>query len=226
MATLVISLGGSLIVPEEIDTAFLKRFKKLSQQLAKRHKLVIVTGGGSTARNYIAPIRKSKLDELYTSLVGIESTKLNASLVAAFLKQFHLLPDSLQQVKKELEKNRVVVCGALGFTPKMTSDGDAAQIAEYINADLLVNLTNVNGLYTKDPKKPGATLIKTITFKNFKKIADKTDYKAGQHFVLDQVAAAIITRAKIKTLILNGKDLKNLEKALEDKPFLGTTING
>ena len=224
MATLVISLGGSLIVPKEIDTAFLKNFSAIIKKISKKNKIVIVTGGGATARRYIVSVRKKNLHEKFSSLVGIESTKLNAALVAAYLSRFHILPDSLEEVEKELKDHGVVVCGALGFTPNMTSDGDAAQIAAYLEADIFINLTNVDGLYDKNPRERGARLIKKISFKNFKKIADKIKYSAGQHFVLDQVAAGILSKVKIKTFIINGRNLKNFMNVLKGKVFIGTMI--
>ena len=56
-------------------------------------------------------------------------------------------------------------------------------------------------------------------------IVNKIKYEAGQHFILDQAAAKIICRAKIKTLIINGEKLDNVKKYLEDKTFRGTLIS-
>jgi uridylate kinase len=225
MKTIVFSLGGSLIIPDRINTRYLKKFSKLIQDLNKNYKIVIVTGGGVTARRYINALRSIKLEEPYTSIVGIETTKLNASLVAGYLKQFHLLPNSLTEVKKILNKEKLVICGALGFQPNMTSDGDAAQIAQYLNAEYFINLTNVNGLYTKNPKEHlTARRIPEISFKDFHEIVKKIKFKAGQHFVLDQSAAKIINKHKITTAIINGNKLKEIKRFLDNKKFLGTII--
>ena len=224
MATIIISLGGSLINPRGIDTAYLKRFSTLIKRLSKKNSFVIVTGGGTTARTYINALRQAGFQEPYLSSVGIEATKLHASLVAAFFHELRFPLVSLQEVEKELKKSSVVICGALGFTPNITSDADAAEIAEHLHAPLFINLTNVNGLYTKNPASKGARLIQKISHEAFRKLAHKKAYRAGQHFVLDQTAATIISRARIKTLILNGKGLSYLEKALQGEKFLGTTI--
>ncbi|MFH1376719.1 MAG: hypothetical protein ABIH25_03720 [Candidatus Woesearchaeota archaeon] len=106
----------------------------------------------------------------------------------------------------------------------MTSDGNAAQIAEAIKADIFINITNVQGLYNKNPKIRGAKLITEISYTDFSKMVNKIKYKAGQHFVLDKPAADIIKKAKIKTVIIN-KDLKNLKNVLKEKNFVGTLIN-
>ena len=223
--TIVFSLGGSLIIPNTINIRYLKKFSLLIHKLKKKYKIVIVTGGGTTARRYINALRKVKLEEPYTSLVGIESTKLNASLVAGFLNHFHLIPDSLSEVKKTLNKEGLVVCGALGFQPEMTSDGDAAMIATHLKANCFINLTNVNGLYTKNPfTSISAEFIPKISISNFNKIVSKMKFKAGQHFVLDQNATKIIHKHKIKTIIINGNKLKEIEKFLDNKKFLGTII--
>lgn len=223
--TIVISLGGSLVVPGRIDSLYLKKFAKFVSKLIKKYRVVIVTGGGVTARYYMSAVRKIKLEEPYTSLVGIESTKLNAALVASYLKHFHLIPDSLQEVKKVLNKKGLVVCGALGFEPDMTSDGDAANIARYLKAHSFINLTNVDGLYTANPKKSAfARRIPTISFHGFKEKVDKIKFKAGQHFVLDQFAANVICKEKIETAIINGKRFKEVIKFLDGKKFIGTVI--
>ena len=223
---IVRSLGGSIIIPGEVNYTYLKKFVSLIKKYSKNNKIVIVTGGGITARKYINSLRKDNLNEDIYSLIGIATTKLNARLVNGFFNKIVVdLPDSLIEVKKSLEKGNIVIIGSLGFQPDMTSDGDAAQVAEYIKADLFLNLTNVNGLYNKDPKKfNDAKLVSNIGFDEFYKIAKKIGFKAGQHFVLDYRGAEIIKKANIKTIILNGINLKNLENVLKGKRFIGTVI--
>ena len=223
---IVFSLGGSLIVPDNVDYDYLHKFKNFIKILNKNYKIVIITGGGKTARNYISSLRKEKANEYFYSLVGIMSTKLNARLVSGFFNLKEPIPDNLNDIKKELSKNSLVICGALGFQPGMTSDGDAAEIAEYLHANLFVNLTNVDGLYNKNPAKyNNAIFIPQISYKKFLDAAGHIRYEAGQHFVLDQAAAKIIARAKIITLIINGKKLENLSKYLKGKKFRGTLIS-
>ena len=221
---IVISLGGSLIVPGSVDYKYLLKFSKLIKKFSSRFKIVIVTGGGKTARTYINALSNKTKDLRLLGLVGIMATKLNARLVNGYFNIKQNIPDSLLDVKKYLEKNNIVVCGALGFQPNMTSDGDACEIAAYLNGEF-INLTNVDGLYDKNPHKfKNAKLIPKISFKDFLAIVNKIKYSAGQHFVLDQAAAKIILKSKIKTVILNGNNLKNLENYLNDKNFVGTEI--
>jgi uridylate kinase len=223
MKKIVISLGGSVIVPDHVDYNYLKKFSKLIKKFSKNNKVVIVTGGGSTARSYIEPLTKAKLGNKVYGLVGIAATKLNARLVSGFFKKTGKIPESLKEVISKLKKTNLVITGALGYQPNMTSDGNAAEIAEAIKADFFINITNVKGLYTKDPKLKGAKFIPKISYNDFFKMANKIKYKAGQHFVLDKPAAIIIKRAKIKTYIIS-KDTNNLENLLKGKSFIGTII--
>lgn len=222
----VISLGGSLIIPNEIDYEFLKNFRKFLINESKKIKFVIVCGGGKTARTYINPLLKEKIDHRIPNFMGIRVTRLNAWFLINFFKGYanKTLPKSIKDVKNLINKNNIVFAGALRYEPNNTSDGTAAKIAAHLKSDF-INMTNVKGLYTKNPKKhKNAKFIPKISFNDFYKKANAIKYKAGQHFVLDQSASKIIRQHKIKTVILN-KNLKNLKKYLDGKRFTGTVIS-
>ncbi|MBI2499711.1 UMP kinase [Candidatus Woesearchaeota archaeon] len=221
----VISLGGSLIIPNEIDSNYLNKFKKVIIKYSKKEKFVIVCGGGRTARIYINALRKNKINEKILGYIGIRITRLNAWLLINLFKNkvSANLAKSLKEVKNLLNKKNIVIVGGLRYKSNNTSDGTAATIASILKCDF-INMTNVKGLYSKNPKLKGAKFIPKITFDDFYKIANKIKYKAGQHFVLDQSAAKIIKENKIKTYIISG-DLKNLEKLLKEKKFMGTVVD-
>ncbi|MFH0752690.1 MAG: UMP kinase, partial [archaeon] len=216
----VISVGGSIIVPDRVDYDFLRRLKATVKKLTRKYKIVICTGGGYTARNYISALKKSKCSENIQNRIGIAATRLNAQLLAFdFQNSNKEIPESLGEVRKLLKANDVVLCG--GIRPGQTSDGTTAEIAEYVKADTLINMTNVSGLYTKDPRKyKDARLITKLTHAEFARIMSKVKEKPGQHFILDSVAARITRRRKIKVVILKG--VKNLEDYLSGKKFKGT----
>lgn len=219
------SLGGSIIVPDDVDYDFIKRFKSLLLKI-KNRKFVIVSGGGRTARRYIKPLAKEKINEKKQCLIGIGITRLNARFLANFFGKTasQHIPSSMKELKNLLAKNRIVFAGALRFVPDNTSDGTAAGIANFLKTDL-VNMTNVKGLYNKDPRKfKDAKFIPEISLGDFYRIANKLKYKPGQHFVLDQHASEIIKKYKIKTVILSN-DLKNFENYLDGKRFAGTVVS-
>jgi uridylate kinase len=227
MKTLVLSLGGSLIVPDNVDISFLESFIKEIRKHYKDTKFVIVCGGGSIARKYIEALVKEKASVYDQSQAGMRATRMNALLLMElFGKEANdTLPKDMTDVQNNLRKNKVVVCGALRFTPHSTSDGTAARLAKHIGADF-INITDVAGLYTDNPKtNKNAKFIEHESWKDFEKRALAIKHKPGQHFVLDQEAATIIRQHKIKTLIV-GKSPQNLSKAIKGKKFVGTEISG
>lgn len=224
---IVLSLGGSLIVPDNIDYKFLNNFKKIIFKNSDKYKFVIVCGGGSVARKYISALRETGKDEYYQSLAGISVTRMNARFMNYFF-DFDAskgVPHNMKTLKKYLRKRGIVFCGALEYKPHQTSDSTSAQIASYFKCDF-INLTNVYGLHDKNPLKfKNAKFIPEISWKSFNKMAQKIKFEPGQHFVLDQTASKEIMKNKIKTYIL-GQDMKQLDNLLNGKKFIGSVING
>lgn len=223
---MIVSLGGSLIIPDEIDYRLLEKFKKALRKNYSSYKFVVVCGGGSIARKYISALKEEGKSIKEQSLAGIRATRMNAKFMMQFFgkEANSILPKSMKEVKNFIHKNKVVFCGALRYADNETTDGTAAKLAKYFSTDL-INLTNIPGLYSSDPlKNKNAKFIPEITWKEFEKMALGIKYKPGQHFVLDQSAATLIRKHKVTTYIL-GHDLRNLEKLLAKKNFLGTTID-
>ena len=136
-----------------------------------------------------------------------------------------ILPMNMQEVKANLHKNHVVICGALRYADNSTTDSTAAHLANFLRTPL-INITNVNGLYSANPLTHKNTkFIPSSSWKNFEKRAHRIKYHAGQHFVLDQQASTLIRKHRTKTYII-GKNLNNLNNILNHKPFLGTVIEG
>lgn len=224
---IVLSLGGSLIIPDKVDSIFLHKFKKTLQKHKKNYKFIVVCGGGSIARKYISALEKEGLNERLQNFSGISATRMNARFMSYFfgLNPEKGIPHKMKEIKKYLKNQEVVFCGGLEYKPNQTSDSTAAQIAKKFKANF-INLTDVSGLYDSNPKKnKNAKSISRITWKNFLKKANEIKYAPGQHFVLDQTAAVVIMKYKIKTYIL-GQNLKNLEYVLKNKSFKGTLISG
>ena len=222
--TMVISLGGSQIIPDDVGYNYLKKFKEVILKNKDKFNFVIVCGGGSLARKYIGAIKKEKNNKKLESLAGITATRANARFISYFfgLELKHGVPHIKKTVKKYLKSQGIVFCGALEYEPDQTSDSVAAELANYLKGEF-VNLTNVKGLHDKDPKKfKGAKFIKDISWQEFDKIAQKMKYSPGQHFVLDQSASKIIKKHKIKTYII--KEINELNNLLNNKKFTGTTI--
>lgn len=222
----VVSLGGSKIIPEEVDLNFIQEFRRIIMHHTKESKFVIVCGGGSVARKYIGALKSDKKSDYMQSLAGISVTRLNARVMSYLFGEDPEkgIPHDMKHVEAILNKNDFVFCGGLRYAPDQTSDATAARLASYLDAEF-VNITNVKGLFTADPKKSReAKFIDRISWKEFNSMANKIKFSAGQHFVLDQSAAEEIMKHKISTYIVG--NVRDFEKVISNKPFIGTTIKG
>ena len=214
-------------MPDDVDVKFISDFRKMINLFPKM-KFVVVCGGGVTARKYIRAIEKFGASTKEQSLVGIDMTRFHAEFLArifgAEANPPENLPMNMKKVKRLLRRNRVVFCGALRWADDKTSDGTASELASYLKCPF-INLTNVDGLYDKNPKKyKGAKKISRITWRKFNAIAQKIKFHAGQNFVLDQDAAETIMKNRVSTYIVGG--LSEMKKIIEGKSFSGTIIEG
>ena len=224
---IVLSLGGSLIIPDEVDVNFLDKFKKTLIKNTNKYKFIVVCGGGSIARKYISALKDSGINSDFQSFAGISATRMNARFMSYFFEYYQEMgiPHTMKAVKRYINNWDIIFCGALEYKPNQTSDSTSAEIAQKFNSKF-INLTDVSGLYNKNPKEhKDAKFIPKISWKDFDKITNKMKFKPGQHFVLDQTAAKIIMKNKITTYIL-GKDMSQLDNLLNKRKFKGTIISG
>lgn len=221
---IVISLGGSLIIPDNIDISFIKKFiETIKEYTDKGFKFVIITGGGHTARVYIAASKEivaPSHDDL--DWIGIAATRMNAELIrVGFGDIAHssiiMDPDSIPNTDKP------VLIGA-GWKPGNSSDLAAVHAAGSVGAKKIINLSNIDYAYNKDPKKfPDAEIIKESSWADFRKILP-TEWNPGLNAPFDPVAAAKAEELGLEVSILNGKNIENLKNYLDGKEFVGTVI--
>jgi uridylate kinase len=221
--TYIISLGGSLIVPDKIDVEFLKHFKKLLLTHLKNKNFYLICGGGRTARNYIEAIQKiSKLKKEELDWIGIKATRINAQLLKAlFLGKVHpVIYHDPNKVKKVKEK----ICLAAGWKPGWSTDYDAVLIAKKLKIKTVINLTNIDYVYDKDPRKfHDAKSFDNMSWKDFKKLVGNK-WTPGANLPFDPIACQLAEKEGIEVVILNGQKLDNLKSYLNNKKFIGTTI--
>jgi len=227
METIVISVGGSLIVPKEINMDFIKNIKKIIvKQVNKGKRFMLITGGGYTCRKYNKTGRlfTNKDEEEYIDWIGIRATQINAQLMIAVFKEFYSGKEFLLDYNKKIKSNDKVLIGC-GWKPGWTSDYDAVKWADNINAKVLINLSDVDYVYDKDPRKyKDARPIKEISWKGFiKTIGDK--FVSGMNVPFDPVASKEAEKIGLKVVIMNGNDLENFEDFLEGERFKGTVIS-
>jgi len=220
--TIIISLGGSLVVPEQIDVGFLKRFKKVIQKYLKTKKFVIFVGGGKTARAYQKALSDFKADSAQRDWVGIFSSRLNAEVLKNVFGK-----DSYNKVvvdpNQKAPGNKKIVIGA-GYKPGNSTDYVAVLAAKTYGVKTIINLTNIDYVYNKNPKKfPGAMPFEEIAWKDFQKIVG-VKWIPGMNAPFDPKASKLAAKHKMKVVIINGQKLQELENFLNQKPFAGTTI--
>lgn len=211
-----------MVCPDDIDEDYIDKFSKFLREISEKNRVYVVVGGGKTARRYVDTARKFHANEFFCDVIGIYATRLNACILMASLNLDHLSPsESIEDASKSPE--RIVVMG--GTHPMHTTDGVAAMLAENVKADLFINLTNVDYVYNKDPKKyKDAEKYEKMSYDELIEILNKEEMSASANNILDLVAAKTIKRSKIKTLIMNGRNFENLKNAVEGREFIGTII--
>ncbi len=217
----VLSLGGSVVASPEINLEFISGFASLVKRLRRKgHRLAVVVGGGKVARDYIGAARRLGAEESFCDELGILATRMNARLIIAALggEAYRRVPESVEEVK---EWEKVVVMG--GTVPGHTTDAVAAMLATKLKAELLVNATNVDGIYSADPKKnPDAKKYDRIAVEELLKLVDR-EHKAGISAILDAKAVRIIKENRIRTLVVKG-ELSRIEAALLGGEHFGTEV--
>lgn len=220
---IVISIGGSILAKELKPEKF-KAYAKVIKEIGKKHTVFIVTGGGIAAREYIRVARDLSSDEATCDFIGIDITRLNAQLLIAALGEYAYYepPINYKEARSAGLTGKIVVMG--GVTPGQTTDAVSAVLSEYIGADLLINATSVDGVYTSDPRSnKDARKFETMTPHKLIEIVMKTEMVAGANSPIDLLAAKIIERSNIKTIVLNGENPQNILNAVNEK-YSGTVI--
>lgn len=219
----VLKLGG-FAFESELSGSKLRGYVKALREFSRRNRLVIVTGGGSIARRYIAAARELGASEFVCDQIGIHVSRLNARLLATGLGEsaFPEIPKSPDGMVESMGSDLIVVMG--GLQPGQSTNAVAALAAEAMRADLLVNATDVDGVYTADPRKdPNAKKLEEVTPEKLMAILSTGGIRAGEYDLMDPLAIRIIQRSRLPAVIVDGRNPSNVEKAMHGKR-IGTRI--
>jgi uridylate kinase len=221
----VVKLGGALFKRDPEVEALRSMGKVLSGFAGEGNQLVTVAGGGQNARVYIDVARKLGADESTCDLLGISVTRANAELFRLALGSVAVtkIPTLLSELNHFVGPGKVVVLG--GLQPGQSTSAVAALAAEITRADILVNATDVQGVYTADPKKdPKAKLLRSVSIDKLLGWAMAGDVYAGKYELLDPVALKIMQRARIPTRFVSLEDPSNITSALRGRD-IGTLVS-
>lgn len=222
---IIVSVGGSCIVPDAIDSDFIKRFKTLILDKVQRgFTFSIIVGGGKTARRYqeaaskVMPLSRHDID-----WIGIHATRLNAQLLRnIFVGYVH--PQVIKNPMIDVETDEPIVIAA-GWQPGCSTDYIATLLAKNLGATRLVNLSNIDYVYDSDPRtNPDAKKIEKISWADFRKLIPG-EWDPGLSSPFDPVAAKLAETLKLEVAVINGSKLEEFSNYLADNPFVGTIIS-
>jgi len=226
MDKVVVSIGGSVLIPEKDDAAYIKALADMLKDVAKEVCLMVVCGGGKIARYYTVTGGELggttyQLDEL-----GIGVTRINAGLLSIALGDAGFggrVPLTAEECASMAEPGKVAVMG--GTEPGHTTDAVAAMIAKICGAVRVVNASNIDAVYTDDPRKnPDAKKISRMTIDELKAIV-YDEHGAGKSSVFDPLGVKIAKENKIDILMVNGRNFEELRNAILGKEIKGTFVD-
>ena len=230
MSIKVLSVGGSIVAPEYPDVDFVSKFVALVKEYLEGHKgdkLIFVIGGGGPARIYQNAFRSVTGESPVSSAqeadwIGIMATRLNAQFVKACfggLCRNEVVTDPTANIDFS---GSILV--AAGWKPGFSTDADAVFLAKKFNAKTVINLSNIEKVYTDDPKtNPDAKPLDSISWADFRKMMGDT-WSPGKNTPFDPIASREAQQAGITVICAGGRNIENTKAILDDKPFKGTKI--
>lgn len=224
---IIMSVGGSLIIPDGgIDINFLRKLNLfIRNEVKKGKRFFLVAGGGNIMRHYrdaaqavINDISNDDLDWL-----AIHNTRVNGHLLRTI---FHDLahPRIIENYDHKL-KNWIepVVIGA-GWKPGWSTDYDAVILARDYKVKLIINLSNIDCVYDRDPNKyKNVKILQEITWTEMEKIVGNK-WIPGLNMPFDPIATRLAKKLRLTVVIANGKKFANLNKIINGESFQGTVI--
>ncbi|MBQ5365288.1 MAG: UMP kinase [Spirochaetales bacterium] len=227
----VLSVGGSIIAPDGVNSVFLSGFlAKIKEYLSDNpeDKLIFVCGGGAPARVYQQAYRAvvtdpAEQDANAQDWIGIKATHINAELVKAIFGKLCADPVVTNPTADDVSfTGRILVAG--GWKPGFSTDTDAVYLAKRFGAQTIINLSNIAKVYSDDPRKnPDAKPIDSISWADFRKMVGD-EWVPGKNAPFDPIASKLAQQAEIKVICADGRNTDNTVAILTDAPFVGTVI--
>ena len=230
--TKILSVGGSIIARDKPDSDFLSKFVKMCSQWLdsdKNNRLILVAGGGAPARVYQNGLKETcektgfTFDANAADWIGIMATRLNAQLLKASFGDYCKNDVVYNPTEENLSFDGQVLV-ASGWKPGFSTDTDAVYLGEKFDGKTIVNLSNIEKVYTDDPRKnPDAKPLDTISWADFRKMVGD-EWTPGKNCPFDPIASKKASELGMKVICAGGKNIENIKAILEDKDYIGTTI--
>jgi uridylate kinase len=225
----VLKLGGSLLYneEEEVELDLIRSHAASICAFVERgNEIVVVVGGGRPARKFISAARALGANEAQCDWLGIKLARNNAELLSAALHEmaYPKIVETLDELEVAVCLGKVVLMG--GLIPGQSTNAVAALAAESIGAEMLLNATNVDGVYDRDPREGDAKKLDVVTIAELRKILTGGSIRAGEYKLFDPVAIRVVERSKIKTVIFDGRDPQNLDRLLRGEKIGSEIVHG
>lgn len=224
----VVKISGHLISKEEelIDYEYLTHIAQVLKKLKEQgNSAYVITGGGYTSRKYIHVARKLGANESFCDEVGIEIARVHARLLASALGEEAIphIPTTIEEfVRLAFVTDKIVIAG--GFQPGQSTTTVAALVAEAVGADLLIVTSDVDGIYTSDPKiNPNAKKLDRVHIAQLEEMFRSQDTSAGLYKMIDPISLLVLRRSRIPTKFINGRPPENILKVLKGEK-IGTEV--
>jgi len=223
---LVLKIGGHLFSTEEgVSVDWIERAAEVVRRsFSEGDRWAVVVGGGLGARRFIEAARRLGADETTCDEIATEITRIHAKLFIKALGEaaYPLVVKNVDELRAALTGRGIAVAG--GFWPGQSTFAVASYCAETIAAERLIVATNVEGIYDKDPRvNKDARLIPRLNYDELKRLMSGAPQLAGEYRMVDNVGLSILERSRIKLLIVDGRDVRNIERAILQN-YGGTTV--
>lgn len=226
-APIVISLGGSILVPDKVDAKFAARFKEcIVSQIGQGKRFIIAVGGGRTARDYIAAAAEDvEVNDEDKDWLGIHATRLNAHFLRTLFREYaHSRICTNPRDLEEMYSFPESVLIAAGWRPGFSTDYVATVLATEFHAETLINFSNIDYVCDKDPRKfPDVKTYERMAWPEFRAIVGD-EWSPGLSAPFDPVAAKLAEEQRLRVIIMNGADIDNAERFFASEKFKGTLI--
>lgn len=221
---LVIAVGGSLLIPDHIDTSFITHLREMVKHTTESgYQMILVIGGGKTSRNYHAAASQfNHITNTDLDWIGISTIALNCEFVRRIFSDMDVYP---QAVAKDQDMsqitNSIVIVGA--WEPGHSSDYNAVDIAQRVGAERVINFSNTSHVYDSDPRtNPDAQKFTRLSWDEYLEVIPK-EWTPNMSAPFDPVASKWAKELSLTVAIL-GASIDNLMAYLEDRAYEGTVI--
>jgi uridylate kinase len=228
---ILLKLSGEALMGDKgfgIDeTVVIAIAEELKEVHALGVQLAVVIGGGNIIRGLAASHRG--IDRATGDYMGMLGTVINALALQDAMEK-RGIPTRVQtaveirqvaepfirrRAIRHLEKGRAVIFGAGTGNPFFTTDSAAALRANEMHADALLKATQVDGIYTADPRKdPNAKLLRDVTYHHV--LAENLQ-------VMDAAAISLCRENHLPIVVFNLHQKGNIRRVVMGEP-IGTVV--